>query len=331
MRQYTHITSEEREKLYLMQKNGMKFEAIGKALGRSASSISREYNRNFGKEGLGYLPDTAHKMALDRKAKHGCKIDRHPDLKGQIIDWMTENRFSPEMISGRLKQQGVQVRISHEAIYQFIYSKDGLKLGLYKLLMCRRPRRNQCYGRKTRGNYGIPDRVSIKERPVILANEFGNFEGDLTFFKGNGSINLLTMVERKTGYFMADLNATKDSKTIALKLLQNLIRFPRKHRKSLTLDNGKEFVMHGLVKQVTGTPTYFCRPGSPWEKPYVETTHALLHRFIPKNTAPNLLTREKVQNAVIKVNDLPRKRFNFRTPAEMLAEEKFYQHDALRA
>ncbi len=333
MRKYTHLQLEEREKLYIMRKEGFKFADIGEALGRNGSSLSREYRRNkANQKNLGYLPDTANTLALNRKAKHGKKLDKHPRLKKLIIKKMSIERYSPEMIAGTLKLNGAKITISTEAIYQYVYSKEGQELKLYQYLMRARPRRSQKYGRQTRSDYGIPDRVSISERPEIRPEEFGHFEADLTFFKGSGKINALTMVERKTGYLMAHLNESKESENIAMKLLGNLIKFPKKARKTITFDNGKEFVMHNKIREITGTPTYFCRPGAPWQKPYVEYTHALLHRFIPKKTDPKTITKERLSNAVIKLNNLPRKRFGFKTPNQMIANENFYHHlDALRA
>ena len=314
-----------------MRKQGETYRSIALAMSRNHSSLVREYNRNIKSAELGYLPDSAHQLALTKKARHGRKIDRYPQLKEEIIKLMREDRYSPEIIAGRLKEQRAKITISSESIYQFIYSQEGLKQQLYTLLMRSRPKRNQYYGRRARSNYGIPERISISERPVLNPNEFGNFEADLTFFSGNKSINLSTMVERKTGYLVANLNSSKHSENIALKIMHNVLRFPRKHRRSITFDNGKEFVGHQLIKQVTGTPTYFCNPGSPWQKPYVETTHALLHRFIPKKTDAKTLTQEIVENAITKLNNLPRKRHGFRTPAEMLIEEKIYLLGALRA
>ena len=331
MKHYTHLSIIEREKLFLLRQQGWKYRDIAIELKRSHSALVREYNRNIKSAELGYLPDSADNLAKARKARYGLKLERHPNLKEEVIRLMRDERYSPDMVAGRLKSDGKKVRISSEAIYQFIYSKEGIKLGLYKLLIHRRPKRNQHYGRKTRGDYGIPERVSISQRPEIAPEEFGNFEADLTFFTGSKSINLVTMVERKTGYFMANLNMTKHSEPIALKILNNLISFPKFARKSLALDNGREFVDHLIIRQVSGVPTYFCNPGSPWQKPYVETTHALLHRFIPKKTDPRTLTEEIIQNAVNKLNNLPRKRFNYRTPAEMLAKEKIYRFGALRS
>ena len=332
MKQYTHLSLDEREKLYIMKNNGESLRNIGKTLNRCHTSLSRELRRNISSNNnLGYLPDTADKLAGSRKAKHGGKISRYPELKCLIINKIKDDRYSPEMIAGKLKNEQVSVRISHETIYKYIYSQEGQELELYQHLMCRRPKRNQKYGRKTRGNHGIPNRVSISQRPAISKDEFGHFEADLTFFTGSGKINLLTMVERKTGFFLAHLNKSKDSENIAVKLLDSLIKFPKKHRKTITFDNGKEFVLHDKIREITGTPTYFCHPGSPWEKPYVETSHALLHRFIPKKTNSKTLTQTKVQYAITKLNNLPRKRFNFKTPAEMLEKEYIYQLGALRA
>jgi len=331
MKQYTQLTENEREKLFILRQKGLTYRSIANELQRNHSSLVREYNRNIKSPIIGYLPDTANILAKDRKAKHGLKIEKYPKLKEEIIQLMREERYSPEMIAGRLKNNGIKERVSHETIYRFVYSKEGLETKLYQLLMRCRPKRNQHYGRRTRSNYGIPNRISIAERPKLDKKEFGNFEADLTFFSGSKSINLSTMVERKTGYIMANLNTTKHSERIALKLLNNLLKFPRSKRKSITFDNGKEFVNHTIIRQIAKTPTYFCNPGSPWQKPYVETTHALLHRFIPKKTDPKKLTQEIVQHALNKLNNLPRKRFNFKTPAEMLAKENIYILGALRA
>jgi len=281
MKRYNHLSLNERENLFDMRNQGLTFIAIGKILNRNGSSLSREYKRNAHyNSNLGYLPDTADKIAKSRKARHGTKISRYPHLKNLILQRMKDDRYSPEMIAGTLNES--DVTISTEAIYQYIYSKEGQDQKLYQYLMRCRPKRNQYYGRKSRSNYGIQDRVSISHRPPIRYGEFGHFEADLTFVKNSKKINLLTIAERKTGYLMAELNETKESENIAVKLIENLVNIPRIYRKTITFDNGREFVMHNKLKEVIGIDTYFCHPGSPWEKPYVENTHALLHRFIPK-------------------------------------------------
>jgi transposase, IS30 family len=231
-----------------MKKDGLSFRKIGAILGRSGSSMSREYKRNNHSQELGYLPDTAVILAKARKAHHGTKISRHPELGSLILANLRDGRYSPEMIAGSLKVKGATLSISTETIYQYIYSTQGKQLKLYQYLMRARPKRNEFYGRKTRSNYGIPDRVSISQRPEISKEEFGHFEADLTFTKNSKKINLLTMVERKTGYLMADLNYSKASENITMNMLHHLIRYPKGSRKTITFDNGKEFIMHNKLE-----------------------------------------------------------------------------------
>ena len=165
----------------------MKYRDIAIQLKRSHSALVREYNRNIKSVELGYLPDSADMLAKARKASYGLKIDRHPGLKEEVIRLMRYEGYSPDIVAGRLKSNGAKVRISSEAIYQFVYSNEGIKLELYKSLIHRRPKRNQHYGRKTRSDYGIPERISISQRPALDPNDFGNFEADLTFLKHSRS------------------------------------------------------------------------------------------------------------------------------------------------
>ena len=103
MTKYTQLSQEEREKLFIMRNQGMTYRNIAIAMNRNHSALVREYNRNIKSTELGYLPDSAHQLALERKAKHGRKIDRYPKLKEEIIKLMRVDRYSPEMIAGKLK------------------------------------------------------------------------------------------------------------------------------------------------------------------------------------------------------------------------------------
>ena len=78
MTEYTQLSQEEREKLFIMRKQGVTYRNIAIAMDRDHSALVREYNRNTKSVELGYLPDTAHQLALTRKARHGRKIDRYP-------------------------------------------------------------------------------------------------------------------------------------------------------------------------------------------------------------------------------------------------------------
>ena len=313
MRKYKQITKEEREKIYQYLKIGISYAKIAKDLGRDKSTISREIRRNKS-EKLGYLPDRACNLALGRKNRLISKIEKHQDLKSYIIERLTKDKWSPEIISGRIKIEGKMPFISHETIYQYIYSFRGQKLKLYSNLMYARAKRQLKFSRRKRC---IPEIYKIHNRPEIINKrlEFGHFEGDLTFFKGsrNGSLTVLTeRLSRKTFIIKND---NKRSINVMMNLLKTYNQLSSNTIKSVTFDNGGEFRQFGLLS-LRGTDVYFCDPGAPYQKGQVERTNAILHKFIPKKSDFFSISDPLISDAQDKLNNLPRKCLNFLTPNE---------------
>jgi len=311
MLKYKQISLEEREKIYQLLKSGISLSAIGKLLDRNKSTISREVSRNKSMK-LGYLPDRANNLSKGRKNRNLSKIEKYPSLKKYIIDRLSLDKWSPEMIAGRMKLEKIPIRVSHETIYQYIYSYLGLRQKLYQHLMLARPKRQLKYSRRKRI---LPDIYKISNRPEYINNrsEFGHFEGDLTFFKGskNGSISVL--VERISRKTFLIKNNNKTSKNVMMKIAVKAKSIPA--IKSITYDRGGEFAQFGLLS-LQGIQTYFCDPGAPYQKGQVERTNVSLHKFIPKKTDFNTITETKVQYANDKLNNLPKKCLNFLTPNE---------------
>ena len=70
--------------------------------------------------------------------------------------------------------------------------------------------------------------------------------------------------------------------------------------KSITFDNGSEFRRFGSL-ELMGVSTYFCNPGSPWEKGQVERTNAVLHKFIPKRSLTPLDIHPPLQSPLTNI------------------------------
>lgn len=314
MRIYKQIGLEERETIYKLVQSQTSLSKIAKLTGRSTSTISREYSRNSSKK-LGYLPDRANNLAISRKRRHLSKIESNASLKKYVISRLSEDKWSPEMISGRMKLEKHMVCISHETIYQYIYSYPGQKLKLYEHLMYARPRRHQKCSRRHR--YKVADQHLLSNRPESIndRSEFGHFEGDLTFFKGNSSGNLSVLVERKSKKVFLIKNTSKRTDLVMPNII-NKVKSTGTTVKSITFDNGSEFRRFGSLSLI-GINTYFCNPGSPWQKGQVERTNAVLHKFIPKTSDFRRISNENVKNAERKLNNLPRKNLNFLTANEV--------------
>ena len=143
-----------------------------------------------------------------------------------------------------MKHEKLPASISHETIYQYIYSYPGQKLKLYQHLMLARPKRQLKYSRRKRI---LPEIYKISNRPEYINNrsEFGHFEGDLTFFKGSKNGNISVLVERLSRKAFLIKNNNKTSKNVMLKIAAKTKTISAV--KSITFDNGGEFTQFGLL------------------------------------------------------------------------------------
>ena len=128
---------------------------------------------------------------------------------------------------------------------------------------------------------------------------------------------ILGMVERKTGYTQL---VKLDSKT-ALEVHRGLIgRFaglPDFLIKTITYDNGTENAMHMETNKVLNMESYFCHPYSSWEKGSVENIFGLLRQYLPKGCDLNKISHEELKRIENQLNNRPRKRLGYKTPAEL--------------
>jgi len=115
---YKHLSLEERHYIDISIKNEKTLSEIGKDLGRSQSTITREIARNKGQRG--YRHNQANGMANER---HETKPKAHK-LTVEIIDTIERylrQDWSPEQVVGWLEKEGV-IKLHHETLYQHILS-----------------------------------------------------------------------------------------------------------------------------------------------------------------------------------------------------------------
>ena len=175
----------------------------------------------------------------------------------------------------------------------------------------------KCKGEDNRGK--IPDTVSIHERPAGAENRsrFGHWESDTVLGKrGTGCI--AAHVERKSGYLIAVKIPDRQDKAFTIATIAAFATISEKLKKSFTVDNGKEFAAHKELAAGTGMKVFFCDPYSPWQRGTNENINGLLRQFFPKGTSFDDLSEQQLQTVVDLINNRPRKRLGFRSPAELL-------------
>jgi len=315
MRGYTQLTREERYQIYILKKDNYSQTQIAELLERDKSTISRELLRNQGLRG--YRPKQAHNLALTRRyTKARSRLGREV---WQQVEALIQQQWSPEQIVGRLAmEQGV--RISHEWIYQHIYSDKRSGGDLHRHLRCQKKRRKR-YGSYDRRGI-IPRQVSIDERPAVVnaRSRLGDWEGDTVIGKDHQGA-LVTLVERKSLYTVMQgvahktADAVHNAVTELLTPLTDLVH-------TITYDNGREFAEHEGMAKDLDADIYFAHPYSSWERGVNENTNGLIRQYFPKNRNLTTVTDEEIEQATDRLNHRPRKTLDYRTPYEVLFKTK---------
>ncbi len=317
---YKHLSRNERYEIKEMIGKEMGIAEIAKILDRSKGAISMEISRN--KEDGKYMPCVAQKKYEDRLHEEDeLKIEKSPFLQAYIAKCMTIYEWAPDVIAGRLKFDKNAETVSAESIYRYVYTSPiAIKACLYRYLPQKKLKRQERGKRIKR--VIIPNRTSIHERPAIAnqKKELGHVEIDLTFHKGNQSKNIGVMVDKTTQKAFLILNKSKTSLTVTTGFMKKINLIPENLRKTLTMDNGKEFVGH-MAYKLLGFKTYFCDAYRPRQKALVEKMNSMIHRILPKNIDINTITQEVLDNVENILNNMPRRIFGYKTPNEMWEEK----------
>ncbi|MEQ5835268.1 IS30 family transposase [Marinobacter sp. NFXS9] len=85
--------------------------------------------------------------------------------------------------------------------------------------------------------------------------------------------------------------------------------------KTLTLDNVSEFAEHEQMARELGLAAYFCAPYCSGQRGTNENTNGLLRQHYPKGADFAKRSQTHINRAVGQLNNRPRKRLDYRTPA----------------
>jgi IS30 family transposase len=302
---------------------GFAIQEIAEQLGYHRATLYRELERNSCQ--YGYRPDWASQQALlRRRNRMVAKLDKNQKLKQFVLEKL-EKGWSPQQISGRLNREAGRTIICHESLYQYIYSRQGQALKLFKYL-----RKKRCFRypriKRRRFNKFESQKNSIKERPAHIDSRetLGHWEGDLILFRRKKT-NLFTLRERKTRLIVAIKNASRKARSTTNTLLNYMKRSQYKTIKSLTLDNGVAFSLHEEIAQNLKANVYFCEPYKSYQKGGIENANRLLRTKFPKRMDIDQIEQFEIDKIVNSLNDRPMKCLNYATPNE--AFFKYFKRD----
>lgn len=346
-RRYTRLSFLEREQIALGVAAQEPIRSIAERLDRSASTISREIKRNssdgrnkyrpqfrFGAPWRGgplrrphYFASAAQERAQrNARRRHPRKLAANQRLHDHVQTWL-KDFLSPEQIAQRLVAEfpdDLEMRVSHETIYQSIYvqGKGNLRRELH---LCLRTGRALRHPRRRPGERRgrIPGMVNISKRPAEVLDRAlpGHWEGDLILGSTESGSAIGTVVERSTRYaLLLHLPENHTAEAVQNAIVAKMSQLPALLRQTLTWDQGKEMSNHAQIAEALDLEIYFCDPHSPWQRGTNENTNGLLRQWFPKGTDLSVFPEDYLDYVAAKLNNRPRKTLGWKTPARALDE-----------
>jgi len=313
---YRHLIQEERYHISALKEAGLSLGAIGAKLGRPASTISRELNRN---RVVGpYQPQVAGLLAAARGLRSAANARRVPIAAWDFAIEKLAETWSPQQIAGHQRAEQLP-RLSHETIYQRIYQDKRAGGQLHLALRIHKQRRKRRGVRERRGT--IPNQVSIDQRPAIVdaRERYGDWEADLVV-GARHSQALVTINERKSRYALIKRVASKQAPIVRQAIVTKLRPFARLAH-TLTTDNGKEFAQHERIASALKLNFYFAHPHAAWERGANENLNGLVRQFFPKHRKLEEVTDDEIALAQHRLNHRPRKCLGYKTPHQVFWEQ----------
>ena len=320
MSKYNQLTAQDRIFLRIMVDMKYPKVKIANILKVHRSTIYRELKRNswqhWASKNIYYDPILAQNNYLKRRKRLG-KILSNPELKNYVESKLSKG-WSPKAIEGRLRlHSDINVTISHESIYRYIYSNFDTRNRLYRKLRRKHPIRRHLNSKRKK----VPSELLIAHRPEKINNreEFGHWECDLMIFKRGIRGNLITLRERKSRYSIALKNENKTAQGTALRII-NMLKSLKRNILSITFDQGSEFMNYRWISECLEAKPYFCYPGSPHQKGAIENINGVIRCALPRSTDIVRLKQREINDITNQINERPMACLNYQTPLEVFKD-----------
>lgn len=314
---HEHLSQGERYAIGRLKSKGMSLREIATRLDRSPSTITRELKRNTCQRDGYYRPERAHERALNRRWSTRKKSQYGTQDWAKVEGGLREE-WSPKQLLGLLWKDG-ESPMSYQTVYRHV-QRDRKAGGT----LWRHMRHMSKYGRKRRGSPATRGRLAgkrhISERPpeVETRQEVGHCEIDTVMGAEPAGPCLLTVVERTTGYVEIQLLQARTMEQANDGLARAIIGL-QKVTKTMTADNGTEFHGYKEVEKRFKVDFYFATPYHSWERGTNENTNGLIRQYLPKGSSFKKLRQADCDRIARKLNNRPRERLGFFTPAQALS------------
>jgi len=161
----------------------------------------------------------------------------------------------------------------------------------------------------------VPGRRQLKDRPAEAkaAKVLGHWEMDTVISRKGSCGGLLVMLDRCSRRYVIEHlgHINQDEVIMAIKRMKR--RKALRVVRSVTTDNGCEFLDQKRLDKAFKSETYYTRAYASYEKGAIENCNRIVRRWYPKGTDFNQLTRRQIQQLEDCINSIHRESLNGET------------------
>lgn len=186
------------------------------------------------------------------------------------------------------------------------------------------PKRRSRSGPKPHPARTCPEHASIDDRPAAANNrsEPGHFEMDTVVSCLGGSGGLLVLIDRMTRLYFIELLEAISQNDVDKALRRMKARGAFAEIKSMTTDNGCEFLDDKALRKTLGCEVYYTRAYASWEKGSVENCNRIVRRWYPKGTNFAECSKADISRLEAAINSIHRMSLGGMTAAQFAKQHK---------
>lgn len=338
-----HLTLYDREKIEQWLDEDCSVVEIAKRLGKVKATIYNEIKKGtinlLDSDTYTFVPKySAHyaqKQTDINKSRSGRKQKLANDYEtAHVLEDLIKAGYSPYASLIMAEEKGkLKTKISLTTLYTYIYngtldvSDEDLPYGRYNV------EQKIDFNKRKNSQLAVQFK-SIEERPlsVLSREEFGHWEGDTVVGKQGETGAFLTLVERKSRFFVSVWIPNRKTSTIVSAFDYIELSFGselfRAIFKSITFDNGSEFSdVLGIQTSCVDAETlrvkdiYFAHPFCSGERGSNEVIHRFIRRQYPKGTSLINIDCDEYRCFVERINKYPRALHGGKTARDLFCAE----------
>lgn len=330
MKKQHYMTYDERLKLESYLQAGMKVAWIAKTMGFCRQTIYNEIKRGEYKhtyrwwDETRYSADIAQKKVTYNQSAKGrpLKIGNNYEYAKFLEETMLKKRFSPAAALAEARKKNFDISICITTLYTYIEKRVFATITKNDLWEKGR-RKKRSYTKIKRTAHPLLPSITDRQNEANNRTEPGHWEMDLIVSPGKSKTVLLTLTERASRKELIFKLPNRRSATVRAIFDELEATDPqfRQKFKSITTDNGVEFLQHDkLTTSIYGGKrfdVYYCHSYAAWEKGTNENHNKIIRRFFPKGTDFKDISADRIKEVEEWMNNYPRLKLNWFTPNEL--------------